>query len=33
MLRLGVVVRDSDGRQYWRLVRLPLHREGNGDGR
>ncbi|MEU5942390.1 hypothetical protein ABZ807_25140 [Micromonospora sp. NPDC047548] len=33
LARLGVVVRDEDGRQYWRLARLPLHREETGDGR
>ncbi|GAB3171432.1 hypothetical protein GCM10027259_06580 [Micromonospora palomenae] len=33
LARLGVVVRDENGRQYWRLVRLPLHPEETGDGR
>ncbi|WP_444547266.1 CysS/YqeB C-terminal domain-containing protein [Micromonospora purpureochromogenes] len=31
--RLGVVVRDSDGRRYWRLSRLPLRPEETGHGR
>lgn len=33
LARLGVVVRDDEGRQYWRLVRLPLRPEETGDGR
>ncbi|WP_231925167.1 YqeB family protein [Micromonospora purpureochromogenes] len=32
LARIGVVVRDEDKRQYWRLVR-PLHREETGNGR
>ncbi|MER6592688.1 hypothetical protein ABT214_12695 [Micromonospora purpureochromogenes] len=33
LARLGVVVRDEEKRQYWRVVALPLRSEETGDGR